>query len=101
MGFLQVTLSYIVVAIAGVTASKIQWLPCSGTEFNTSLTLECGTWRVPLDYTQPNNNQTLDLEILRIPAAVKPSRGSILFNFGGPGGVARQDLVDGGAALQQ
>lgn len=80
--------------------SKIRWGACPEGEFNTNTTIQCGTLRVPLDYTQPNSSKTLDLEIVKIPAAVQPSRGSIQLNFGGPGLPARHDAVLLGPLLQ-
>jgi hypothetical protein len=82
------------------TCSKIQWRPCPDGEFNTTIAVQCGTLRVPLDYTLPNSSKTLDLELVKIPATVQPSRGSIQLNFGGPGLPTRQDAVALGPLLQ-
>jgi len=76
---------------SAAASSKIRWGPCPKGEFTTTVAVQCGTLRVPLDYTQPNSRKTLDLEIVKIPAAVQPSRGSIQLNFGGPGVPTRQD----------
>ncbi|KAK3360706.1 Alpha/Beta hydrolase protein [Lasiosphaeria hispida] len=83
------------------SCSNIQWSRCKEGEFNTTLSLQCGTLPVPLDYTQPNSSMTFNLEIIRIPAPVQPSRGSIQLNFGGPGSPARGDAVALGPLLQQ
>ncbi|KAK0751279.1 TAP-like protein-domain-containing protein [Schizothecium vesticola] len=80
--------------------SGIQWRACPEGEFNTTVAVQCGTLRVPLDYTQPDSSKTLDLELVKIPAAVQPSRGSIQLNFGGPGQPTRQDAVALGPLLQ-
>lgn len=61
----------------------INWELCEGS--NKTLPLECGSLTVPLDYTDKESDRTLDLELRRIPAINGPSKGSILFNFGGPG----------------
>lgn len=45
----------------------------------------CGTLNVPLDYTNPASNQTLQLQLVKVNAAKQPKKGSILFNPGGPG----------------
>jgi len=63
--------------------SKIQWGPC--TDFNSTVPIQCGNLSVPLDYTNPNSTETLQLQLLKVPATKTPSKGSILFNFGGPG----------------
>ncbi|KAI2471100.1 alpha/beta-hydrolase [Annulohypoxylon bovei var. microspora] len=72
--------------------SKLQWGPCNKTEVPSDVPVECSTLLVPLDYTQSNSNETLQLDLVKVIAPVKPSKGSILFNFGGPGGTAR-DLI--------
>jgi hypothetical protein len=74
-------------------APKMQWGACNKTEVNSTLPIECGNLSVPLDYTEPNSNATLNLELARVPAAVQPSKGSILFNFGGPGATGRDNLA--------
>lgn len=62
---------------------KIKWGDCDnvlGAE-----DMECGTLEVPRDYTDDGDNaKTLKLSLSRVPA-VHESKGSILFNFGGPG----------------
>jgi len=80
-------------------ASKVVWSPCNEGEFDTTLKVDCSNVTVPLDYTQPKSNKTLNLEIVRVPATVKPSKGSIFLLFGGPGYEARQHLVYYGANL--
>ncbi|KAL2848552.1 TAP-like protein-domain-containing protein [Aspergillus pseudoustus] len=78
--------------------AHIQWSPCNATEFNATkfttkpLIFECATLDVPYDYTQPNSSETLPLELLRVPAQLQ-SRGSILFNLGGPGLPGRQGFI--------
>jgi len=81
-------------------ASKVVWSPCNAGEFDTTLKIDCSNVTVPLDYTQPKSNKTLTLEIVRVPAIVKPSKGSIFLLFGGPGYDARQHLVYYGANLR-
>jgi len=82
------------------SCSIIEWAPCNDDEFNTTLPVQCGSLPVPLDYTQASG-ETITLEVIRIPASIQPSKGSILFNFGGPGLPARDDLVTLGPVLQQ
>ncbi|MCX2928256.1 alpha/beta hydrolase [Streptomyces sp. NEAU-W12] len=51
-------------------------------------TWQCGTVKVPLDYANPDG-KTIDLALIRAKAAPDPGEkriGSLLFNFGGPGG---------------
>lgn len=72
---------------------KIQWGACTETAINSALPIECGNLGVPLDYTEPTSNASLTLELLRVSAAIQPSKGSILFNFGGPGSTGRGALA--------
>jgi hypothetical protein len=59
-----------------------------------------GTLAVPLDYTQPKaDNNTLQLDILKIPAVKEPKLGSVLTNWGGPGIPATQDLAGFGLLI--
>ncbi|KAK0716379.1 TAP-like protein-domain-containing protein [Lasiosphaeris hirsuta] len=88
-------------SLLSAPALLIQWSPCNGREFNTTISLQCGTLPVPLDYTQPDPGKSFHLEIVKIPAPVQPSRGSIQLNFGGPGSPTRADAVVLGPLLQQ
>ncbi|KAI1768487.1 alpha/beta-hydrolase [Hypoxylon sp. FL1150] len=72
---------------------KLQWGPCNETEVPRDIPVECSVLYVPLDYTEPNCNETLQLDLVRVASAVKPSKGSILFNFGGPGEAGRSTLA--------
>ncbi|KAH6658265.1 TAP-like protein-domain-containing protein [Truncatella angustata] len=79
------------------TSGNINWGPCA---FNGTLPIECGSLAVPLDYTDSSAHETLSLALVKVPAINAPSRGSILFNFGGPGYEAIQSLASLGAYLQ-
>ncbi|KAM7184585.1 TAP-like domain containing protein [Naviculisporaceae sp. PSN 640] len=65
------------------TGQTIEWVPC--TSINNDL-VQCANISVPLDYTDPSSNDEHILELARSPAINSPSKGSILLNFGGPGG---------------
>ncbi|KAM0814410.1 putative TAP-like protein-domain-containing protein [Seiridium cardinale] len=80
------------------TSGAINWGPCA---FNSTVTVLCGSLEAPLDYTDSSSNETVSLDLVKVPAAATPSKGSILFNFGGPGEEAVQTLgVTYGAYLQ-
>ncbi|EMR68213.1 putative tap domain-containing protein [Eutypa lata UCREL1] len=104
MGFFQnsllVTLLGVTQGYSKYTTSKIQWGPCDDIEINSTIPYDCSDIRVPLDYTKPESNETLTLQLLRLPAVVQPSLGSIQLNFGGPGEAGRGSLVQLGATLQ-
>ena len=61
---------------------RIKWSACEG--YGMPEDLQCGKVTVPLDYANPGDG-TLDLALARYRATGK-SRGSVLLNFGGPGG---------------
>ncbi|KIW09910.1 hypothetical protein PV08_11686 [Exophiala spinifera] len=76
----------------------IQFQPCPELNANISALLnrqgsvfDCATLSVPLDYTDSDSGP-LDLRILRVNATQEPVLGSVLINFGGPGGTAAENL---------
>ncbi|KAI9147126.1 Tripeptidyl aminopeptidase [Paramyrothecium foliicola] len=72
--------------------SQVRWRKC---DYNTTTPLDCGTLTVPLDYSAPYSRESWELELVRLPASKrKPARGSILFNFGGPGPDAGSNLAN-------
>ncbi|WP_151478743.1 alpha/beta hydrolase [Streptomyces albicerus] len=71
---------------------KIKWSACEGDGLPKDL--QCGKVTVPLDYAKPADG-TLDLAMARFRATGK-SRGSVLLNFGGPGGPGVSELMAGG-----
>ena len=71
---------------------RVHWSDCAGEEWPTDL--QCGTLTVPLDYAHPGKG-TLDLALARYRATGK-SRGSVVLNFGGPGGPGVPQLAYGG-----
>ncbi|RSN62372.1 alpha/beta hydrolase [Streptomyces sp. WAC 04229] len=71
---------------------KVTWSACEGMEMPKDL--QCGKVTVPLDYGRPKGD-TLDLALARFRATGE-SRGSVLLNFGGPGGSGVSELSFGG-----
>ncbi|MFA3873491.1 alpha/beta hydrolase [Streptomyces sp. MMCC 100] len=71
---------------------KIKWSACEGTEMPKDL--QCGKVTVPVDYARPKG-RTLDVALARY-RATGDSRGSVLLNFGGPGGSGVNELAAGG-----
>ncbi|KAK3304150.1 TAP-like protein-domain-containing protein [Chaetomium strumarium] len=78
--------------------SSIAWHACDIQ--GATVPVDCGSLSVPLDYTNAASNTAIDLELARIPAANTPSKGSILFNFGGPGDPGIDSLVALGDVLR-
>ncbi|RSL54268.1 hypothetical protein CEP54_009989 [Fusarium duplospermum] len=72
----------------------IKWKNCV-VDKNQTVPTQCGKLKVPLDYTDPDNKKEVALDLTKIEAFKKPSKGSILINFGGPGAPARPSMVSG------
>ncbi|WP_141310789.1 alpha/beta hydrolase [Streptomyces spinoverrucosus] len=68
---------------------KVVWKACEG--MATPDDLQCGKVTVPLDYARPGAG-TLDLALARYRASGE-KRGSLLLNFGGPGGSGVSELA--------
>ncbi|GLW50266.1 protease [Streptomyces sp. NBRC 14336] len=71
---------------------KVKWGKCE--TIDAPKDLQCGKVTVPLDYADPKAG-TLDLALARY-RATGDSRGSVLLNFGGPGGGGVDQLAYGG-----
>ena len=84
-------------------AAGIQWSPCPQilNDYDPyNRTFQCGTLEVPLDYTDKSSDKTLSLEIIKVPALKKPKLGSILFNWGGPGGDGLVNMASASPLVQ-
>ena len=80
----------------------ISWFPCPpSASINSTndggVPLTCGSMTVPLDYTNPNSTQTLQLELTKVNATKQPSKGSIILQPGGPGGPGADVFQEGPA----
>ncbi|MEU8590152.1 alpha/beta hydrolase [Streptomyces sp. NPDC048664] len=71
---------------------RIAWSSCP--DEGAPKDLQCGKVTVPLDYARPGGG-TLELAMARYRATGR-SRGSVLLNFGGPGGAGVPELAAGG-----
>lgn len=61
--------------------------------------LQCAKLTVPLNYAKPRG-KTIELALIRVRATDQAHRlGSLVFNFGGPGGSGVDTFAGGGAAL--
>lgn len=64
----------------------VTWRPCAAGTTAGQAHFECGSLRVPLDWTHPSGRQ-ISLAIVRHPAAMPTQRiGTLFMNPGGPGG---------------
>jgi hypothetical protein len=77
-------------------SKSIEWGPCPG---NYTPPFNCAKFLVPLDYSDKTSIDLLELSLIRLKATKKPSKGSILFNPGGPGGSGVELIVKSGAEL--
>ncbi|PKT74233.1 peptidase [Streptomyces populi] len=74
---------------ASLTSQKLDWGRCKGTSDSPApgSGWQCATLKAPLDYAKPGG-ETIDLALIRSRATAGQDKriGSLLFNFGGPGG---------------
>ncbi|MFE7956490.1 alpha/beta hydrolase [Streptomyces sp. NPDC057413] len=72
---------------ASLTAQKLDWGRCKATADSPAPGGEwqCATLKVPLDWSRPTG-RTIGLALIRARATGGDRIGSLLFNFGGPGG---------------
>jgi pimeloyl-ACP methyl ester carboxylesterase len=88
-----------VFTVAQTTGGGINFQPCPELNANISAilpaveltTFDCAQVSVPLDYTIPDSS-SLNLTLLRVNATEQPALGSVLINWGGPGGTAAENL---------
>ncbi|MFC5954494.1 alpha/beta hydrolase [Streptomyces pratens] len=71
---------------------RIKWSACEGADLPEDL--QCGKITVPVDYAEPGRG-TLQLALARYRGTGDP-RGSVVLNFGGPGGSGVLGLAHGG-----
>ncbi|MFJ9564242.1 alpha/beta hydrolase [Streptomyces fuscichromogenes] len=74
---------------ASLTSQKLDWSRCKATSDSAAPGDEwrCATLKVPLDWSEPGG-RTIGLALIREQASGGSGKriGSLLFNFGGPGG---------------
>ncbi|MET8974525.1 alpha/beta hydrolase [Streptomyces sp. NPDC004539] len=71
---------------ASLTGQKLDWGRCEGSSARGS-GWQCATLKTPLDWSKPEG-RTIDVALVRARSSGSGSErlGSLLFNFGGPGG---------------
>jgi pimeloyl-ACP methyl ester carboxylesterase len=80
-------------AQAGPRVPVLNWQPCDSDvpELPADVHFQCATAAVPLDYSHPHRG-TYHLALMKKPAVDTGKRlGSLLINYGGPGGTAIDD----------
>jgi pimeloyl-ACP methyl ester carboxylesterase len=76
------------VSVTELPVTPIPWTPCNGG-------LQCGNLIVPVDYSAPNNGQTISVAVVRHPAEVPADRiGSLVIDPGGPGVSGVDDMAN-------
>ncbi|MEV5877652.1 alpha/beta hydrolase [Streptomyces sp. NPDC052101] len=72
---------------ASLTSQRLDWQGCKATGGSPAPSGEwrCATLKVPLDWSEPDG-ATIGLALIRAQATGGNRIGSLLFNFGGPGG---------------
>jgi hypothetical protein len=82
-----------------IRATGIQWGSCDDTiqavvkAGNYNGTIGCANLTVPLDYTNKSLDATVPLNLFYVPVPAGKSKGTIQFNFGGPGLPGRTELA--------
>ncbi|KAK7416622.1 hypothetical protein QQX98_005093 [Neonectria punicea] len=71
-------------------SSSLNWAPCDldlpdAIKNAMRERGDCATLEVPLDYTNEDSSETIDLQLIRFNATKEPFKGSVLWNPGGPG----------------
>ncbi|MFF4209830.1 alpha/beta hydrolase [Streptomyces sp. NPDC001796] len=69
---------------SSLTSQKLDWGRCKGASAPSG-DWQCATLKAPLDWAKPDG-ETIGLALIRSRAAGGNRIGSLLFNFGGPGG---------------
>ncbi|MET8245633.1 alpha/beta hydrolase [Streptomyces sp. NPDC005202] len=72
---------------SSLTSQRLDWARCKATSNSPAPggDWQCATLKVPLDWSRPGG-QTIGLALIRAKATGGHRIGSLLFNFGGPGG---------------
>ncbi len=87
---------------ASLTGQKLDWGRCRSTAGDSAPGGEwrCASLKVPLDWSKPEG-KTIDLALVRAESRAKGDKrvGSLLFNFGGPGGSGVSTLPSYGSAF--
>ncbi|KAG8766126.1 hypothetical protein FRC12_007074 [Ceratobasidium sp. 428] len=87
---LAVSLSLVVASnqLAPPIEERINWKPCRG-EDGKDPNIQCGRFKIPLDYTSDKNldfkMQEPSLAVARYPATREPKLGTLFLGPGGPG----------------
>ncbi|KPM35901.1 hypothetical protein AK830_g10683 [Neonectria ditissima] len=71
-------------------SSSLNWAPCDldlPDDIKNAMREpgDCATLEVPLDYTNKDDDETVELQLIRFNATKEPFKGSVLWNPGGPG----------------
>ncbi|MFD0559152.1 TAP-like protein [Stackebrandtia endophytica] len=80
-------------AHATPTSDPIDWQPCEDAP-----EVDCASITVPVDWTDPDNTETIEIGLARHRATGGESSGSVVINPGGPGG-SGVDMIKYGAYL--
>lgn len=91
--------TFVSLSLVASSYASIDWGECNlnftrfdGTVAVPPQPIQCARLTVPLDYSKVNS-ETLDLQLLRVEATLQPSRGSIIYNPGGPGAAGTEFLA--------
>lgn len=86
--------------------TSLHWTPCDldfpeATQEMIQTPIECAKLRVPLDYTNVDSEETIELQLVKINATKGPAKGSIIFNPGGPGSSGVEEVATKGPLYRE
>ncbi|KAM0534088.1 hypothetical protein ACHAQF_006773 [Verticillium nonalfalfae] len=86
---------------ASAVKKSLEWKACNpGESAHSKTKVECSSLQVPRDYTTSKSKERVTIELVRAKAKKQPSRGSILYNPGGPGLPMRSKISTDSELLQ-
>jgi hypothetical protein len=88
--------------------TSLEWAPCDldfppasqETIAEHGEPIFCANLSVPLDYSNPEDGRSVDLQLIKIKATKEPFKGSVLTNPGGPGGSGVQYIALEGPSIR-
>jgi len=78
--------------VADQESSSLVWTDCAHEDLPL---VQCAELSVPLDWSNASTSERITLVLAKLPASGKPEEklGSLVFNPGGPGGIATRGVA--------
>lgn len=86
--------------------TSLNWAPCDldfpeAMKKMITVPIDCAKLEVPLDYTNHDSGDTIELQMVKVNATKSPASGSIIFNPGGPGGSGVEEVATKGPLYRE